>query len=318
MDQTEEQKKAKKREGDRRYRANRKADFKRLQKAEVHLTALVEGLQNQTRQLGEHNEWLMGKVSNLEHTIHELHLQNQQLMQESIKTVDSFFDIGSFPSPNEEVAIGNSITQLPGSSQFAIQYSDELVEDFIKKLYVREKSNVSFSDFEGLRDEIEMSGINSLPPSLAPIDTSIKEIYGDFAADGTQSSCTAMPSHIVFCAAIKEMQNLSLQQIDERKILLWRDAINSVLNINFKVEFAIEHLKQIARAYFGLKALSEQDNVSELWDIRKRISELEIEKRDLEGKYAERVEERSSEIRKQCVRAAEYFDGYSLCVGLLY
>ncbi|XVE58079.1 hypothetical protein DITRI_Ditri04bG0141700 [Diplodiscus trichospermus] len=143
-------------------------------------------------------------------------------------------------SQNEEVA--NNYNQCPGSSQVviqsqvAIQYTDEVVEDFIKKLDVKEKSNVDFSDFEGLKEEIKTSGINDLPPSLAPFDARINDIFGDIAAYSTQSNCSAMPSRILFYAAIKEMHNLQLVQIDERKILLWRDAINSALNINFKAE----------------------------------------------------------------------------------
>lgn len=224
-----------------------------------------------------------------------------------------------FLSPNEEVANNEPITRCLGSSQSTTQHADEPVEDFIKKLDVKEKSNVGFSDFDGLVEEMASSGIiNSLPPSLAPIDTKMKAIFGEIDADTTQSSCTAMPSRILFCAAIKEMNNLQLEQIDKTKILLWRNAINCALNINFRVEFAIRHLKKIARAYYGLKAQREQVNDPELMSIVEKISRLVNEQRALELKHAQKVEGQTSEMRKQCVHDAEYFVGKSLSAGLLH
>ncbi|XVE58078.1 hypothetical protein DITRI_Ditri04bG0141600 [Diplodiscus trichospermus] len=150
-----------------------------------------------------------------------------------------------------------------------------------KKLDAREKSNVDCSNFEGLIEEIETSGI-SLPPSFVPFDTRIKEIFGDIAADSRLSNYVTMACHILFCTTIREMSSLQLEHVDDKKILLWRDAINGALFMNFKVEFAIEHSKKIARAYFGLKELSEQVNNPEFMSITKRISELVIEQRTLE------------------------------------
>ncbi|KAK6263312.1 hypothetical protein QUC31_009128 [Theobroma cacao] len=123
-----------------------------------------------------------------------------------------------------------------------------------------------------------------------------------------------MPSRILLCAAIKEMNELQLESIDQKKMLLWRDAINSAFNINFKVDFAIEHLKKIGRAYFGLKARNDQ----ELRSIEEKISTLQIELSNWEEKHAKKVEEQNSEVRKECLRDAEYFQGKSLSVGLLH
>ncbi|XP_017972704.1 PREDICTED: uncharacterized protein LOC18606762 isoform X1 [Theobroma cacao] len=175
-------------------------------------------------------------------------------------------------------------------------------------------SQVDFSDFSGLMEEVVKSGTVTLPPSLALTDKKIEKKYGEIAAESKQSSCTAMPSRILLCAAIKEMDELQLESIDEKKMLLWRDAINSALNINFKVDFAIEHLKKIGRAYFGLKARNDQ----ELRSIEEKISTLQIELSDWEEKRAKKVEEQNSEVRKECLRYAEYFQGKSLSAGLLH
>ncbi|WRX17113.1 hypothetical protein QQP08_009600 [Theobroma cacao] len=219
------------------------------------------------------------------------------------------------PTHSEEDAANNvHITQGPRSSQGGRMYTDELVQDFSRKLDAKDKSQVDFSDFSGLMEEVVKSGTVTLPPSLALTDKKIEKKYGEIAAESKQSSCTAMPSRILLCAAIKEMDELQLESIDEKKMLLWRDAINSALNINFKVDFAIEHLKKIGHAYFGLKARNDQ----ELRSIEEKISTLQIELSDWEEKRAKKVEEQNSEVRKDCPRYAEYFQGKSLSAGLLH
>ncbi|KAK6263310.1 hypothetical protein QUC31_009126 [Theobroma cacao] len=218
------------------------------------------------------------------------------------------------PTHSEDAANNAHITQGPRSSQGVRMYTDELVHDFTRKLDGKDKSQVDFSDFSGLMEEVVKSGTVTLPLSLALIDKKIEKKYGEIAAESKQSSCTAMPSRILLCAAIKEMDELQLESIDEKKMLLWRDAINSALNINFKVNFAIEHLKKIGRAYFGLKARNDQ----ELRSIEEKISTLQIELSDWEEKRAKKVEEQNSEVRKECLRDAEYFQGKSLSAGLLH
>ncbi|XP_021297498.1 uncharacterized protein LOC110426581 [Herrania umbratica] len=193
-------------------------------------------------------------------------------------------------------------------------YTDELVHDFAKKLDAKYKSQVDFSDFSALMEGVVKSGTVTLPPSLALIDKKIEKKYGEIAAKNKQSSCTAMPGRILLCAAIKEMDELQLESIDQNKMLLWGDAINSALNINFKVDFAIEHLKKIGHAYFGFKARNDQ----ELRSLEEKIPTLQTELSDLEEKLAKKAEEQNSEVRKECLRDAEYFQGKSLSAGLLH
>ncbi|KAH1064018.1 hypothetical protein J1N35_029005, partial [Gossypium stocksii] len=57
--------------------------------------------------------------------------------------------------------------------------------------------------------------------------------------------------YIMFCAFVKEMRNLRQEQVTEGLMLKWRVAIKDVLCINFKVDFAMEHLKKISCAYIS-------------------------------------------------------------------
>ncbi|TYI70100.1 hypothetical protein E1A91_D08G198100v1 [Gossypium mustelinum] len=129
----------------------------------------------------------------------------------------------------------------------------------MEQLNANVKSEVDYSHFEilekGLGKDLIMVGRFNVPLRLAPIADRIYDIYGDITACSTQSDCAAKPSYILFGAAIKEMDDLKLDQVNETKILLWRDAINNAHNLQFGVGFAIEHLKRIARAYIGFKAI---------------------------------------------------------------
>ncbi|KAK6251498.1 hypothetical protein SCA6_005503 [Theobroma cacao] len=83
-----------------------------------------------------------------------------------------------------------------------------------EKLDAKDKSQVDFSDFRGLMEEVVKSGTVTLPPSLALIDKKIEKKYGEIAAESKQSSCTAMPSRVLLCAEIEEMDELQLESID--------------------------------------------------------------------------------------------------------
>ena len=181
-------------------------------------------------------------------------------------------------------------------SSHTVMYTAELVQDFIEKLDVKEKSKVDFPDFEGLEEELEKSGSRSLPHSLVPIDMILKKHYGDITAESNQSTPLIRASYILFCSVIKEMDQLQLEQLDLDKMILWRDAINSGLSIGFKASFAIEHLKKIAHAYFGSK---------ELESMKERMSKL---KTDLHI-----AEMQSSEM---CSNGPHDFQGKPVSTGL--
>ncbi|OMP02910.1 hypothetical protein COLO4_10755 [Corchorus olitorius] len=207
--------------------------------------------------------------------------------------------------PNKEPRHESSHTQM--------QYTDEFIKEFIEKLGEKEKSRVDFPDFKGLTEELEKSGRLTLPPSLVPIHETLEKSYGDITAESNQSIPLIRDSYILFCSVIKEMNQLQLEHVDLNKLIIWRDAINSGLSIGFKGDFAIDRLKKIARAYFGYKAQTDQ----ELKSLEDRISELKAELNVLEKKHNRIVEEkRNSEMRRQCQRDQEYFQGKPLSTGL--
>ncbi|XVF51262.1 hypothetical protein PTKIN_Ptkin04bG0170600 [Pterospermum kingtungense] len=219
--------------------------------------------------------------------------------------------------PNEQIANSEPVTEAQGSTAVNMAYADELVADFMVKLDAKYKNRVDFSDFKGLIEELKTTGIEHLPPSLAPIHERIQRVYGDITADSRLSACIVRTCYILLCSVIKEMDELKLDQIDQKKMLFWRDAVNSCLSNEIHCNFAIDHLKNIARAYYGLKAWNNRGNdEKELESIQQRISELNIELESLEEKHAKKLEEQNSEVRKLCIHVAQQFLGKPLSTFL--
>ncbi|GMI86046.1 hypothetical protein HRI_002273900 [Hibiscus trionum] len=145
------------------------------------------------------------------------------------------------------------------------------VTDILIKLEADDESKVNFSDFAGLDGERITLGRYSFPHSLRPIVTKIVYAYGDVSTSSKMNQNIVETVYIIFCASIKEMSDLRLEQVTEDRILKWRDAIKDALRINFKVDFAMKHLKKIASAYIGLIERQKLNNVAS------RISDLETE-----------------------------------------
>ncbi|PPD89087.1 hypothetical protein GOBAR_DD14010 [Gossypium barbadense] len=164
---------------------------------------------------------------------------------------------------------------------------DECVESFMEQLKAKVKSEVHYSDFqileEDLGKDLRMVGRFSVPLRLAIIANRIKDGFGDITSRSSQT-------------AIKEMDDLKLDQVNETKLLLWRDAINNALNLQFNVDFAIKHLFKIARAYFGFKVMEGKSG------------EEMLKLKNVDG---------NMEVPEACLREAEYFCGKPLSTGLL-
>ncbi|XP_038997842.1 uncharacterized protein LOC120122870 [Hibiscus syriacus] len=124
---------------------------------------------------------------------------------------------------------------------------------FLMKIEEDVASNVDFPDFMiCFNGEQKTIGAYSFPLSLVPTVERIIKVHGDVSASSSvKNSNITGKIFLFFCATIREMEDLKLHEVTEKKMLTWRDAIKDALRINFKVEFAMSHLKKIARAYFG-------------------------------------------------------------------
>ncbi|KAK5813015.1 hypothetical protein PVK06_028461 [Gossypium arboreum] len=152
----------------------------------------------------------------------------------------------------------------------------KVVENLMEQVNANVKSEVDNSHFEILEKGLgkDLKTVRRFRASLAML-------------------LKTKPSYILFCAAIKEMDDLKLDQVNETKILLWRDAINNAHNLQFGVDFAIKHLKRIARAYIGFKAMKRKSNTKDTLNNKDGFME-------------------------DCFREAKYFLGKPLSICLFH
>ncbi|EOY25104.1 Fiber protein Fb17 [Theobroma cacao] len=316
-----------KNERDRQRRRGLKLEFERLQNVAAkyqemaplldELRVEVTTVRNVISQLAEESRRLNDVEPHLTRKIHQLdnivrqnqteQIERRQLLSQwQFKTQAMVLPTIGKEASNEPIDLGVE------SSRSDIWYTDEFLQDFIEKLDDKEKSRVDFLDFKGLPEELEKCGRFSLPPSLVPIHEILDKAYGDITAESNQSNPVIRDSYILFCSVIKEMNEVQLEQVDLDKMILWRDAINSGLSIGFRGNFAIEHLKKIARAYFGSKAWNDQ----ELKSLEERMSELKAELYGLEQQHYSIIERQSSEMCRECLQDQQYFQGKPLSTGL--
>ncbi|KAK5844456.1 hypothetical protein PVK06_000596 [Gossypium arboreum] len=211
-------------------------------------------------------------------------------------------------TPNARAAVNEPATEHPESAQSgscSAEVAKIKLPKFLTEFHTEVASNVDLSDFTGLEGEQRRFGRFSFPLSLIPTVERINSVYGDISATSLVSPSVSATVYVLFCAVIREMEHLRLEEVTEDIILKWRDVIKDALRLGFNVAFAMEHLKKVAYAYFG------QPGCKLLHYIDSKISTLEAEVNDWKKKRAEIYEE-----SKMCINAAENFIGLPVSTGL--
>ncbi|KAB2086617.1 hypothetical protein ES319_A04G044300v1 [Gossypium barbadense] len=259
----------------------RVSDYKYRQKRKI--TADEQAAE--IKHLKEENEQLNAENSRLKQKI-ELLLPHGQLEHQCVSAQDHH---GSRPEASDrgcvvgrkrcktsearcvkkrQRGISNAIQK--NSEAGTCSNDDTSISDLLMKIDA-DQTVLRFPHFSGLDGKHVTIGKYCLPLSLHPTLKLIIKVYGDVAATSKMNPRVTESIYRVLCASIKEMHDLRLEQITECRILKWRDAIKIALRGNFKVNFAMEHLKKIACAYIGLM------EHQRLEEVALRISKLEAE-----------------------------------------
>ncbi|TYG82138.1 hypothetical protein ES288_D01G063400v1 [Gossypium darwinii] len=177
----------------------------------------------------------------------------------------------------------------------------------LKRIGGKKKSKVTYSDFPGLDiDERVAVGEYSFPKSLKSTVENITNTYGDVSKNSIMPQCVDETIYILFCATIKEMDDLQLPKVTENCIIKWSDTIKAALGIKFDVGFAMDHLKdKIIPAFVGHRHCQRVDEIEE------NISKLEADLNALKQDHAKECEQ--SKVYKD---AMDKFDGKSVSSGL--
>ncbi|PPR84701.1 hypothetical protein GOBAR_AA36008 [Gossypium barbadense] len=185
--------------------------------------------------------------------------------------------------------------------------SRALMARILKRIGEKRKSKVTYSDFPGLDiDERVAVGEYSFPKSLKSTVENITNMYGDVSKNSTMPQCVDETIYILFCATIKEMDDLQLHKVTENFIFKWSDTIKAALGIKFDVGFAMDHLKyKIIPAFVG------QIHCQWVDEMEEKISNLEASLNALKQDHAKECEQ--SKVYKD---AMDKFNGKSVSSGL--
>ncbi|OMO59985.1 hypothetical protein CCACVL1_24487 [Corchorus capsularis] len=336
---SEAEKKRRKRQIDAKYRQSKKDEMELLSSENRHQKLENERLTLENERLKEHIRGQQGKKQRTEEVLErqdscitqsisqvdnqgayvQYHLQDPHQWVDDSNNEGAIYGFDGLEmndlqslllSENEMIrnggiAINEPTAEHPESSQTASCHAEMAKTKFLMKLDEEVVSNVDSSDFTGLGGERRKVGRYSFPLSLIPTVERIRHVYGDISAPCLISPSASGEIYVLFCAMIKEMDDLRLEEITENKMLKWRDVIKDALRLKFNVQFAMEHLKKIACAYFG------SPGRIVLQDIDAKISKLEAEVNDWKKERAKIYEE-----SKLSVDAAEKFTGVPVSQGL--
>ncbi|XP_017605585.1 uncharacterized protein LOC108452321 [Gossypium arboreum] len=206
----------------------------------------------------------------------------------------------------------NFFTTVSGTAP-NMQYNDEDVDRLIARItdenIPSDLATNSVGDLlGGARERVNKYEIPSLLVSTAQ---HIFNDHGDITRKCKLSDLTVQTIFVLFCAAIKEMVDLSLENVNVEIIWKLRHPIMDAKRIEFDAEFAMKRLITIVHGYFGLKARQDRHKL-ERWvaslraddeTLRKGLEKKSQEIQDTEAKLR-RLESHKCKI---CLESMEKF-----------
>ncbi|KAB2060050.1 hypothetical protein ES319_A11G351200v1 [Gossypium barbadense] len=134
---------------------------------------------------------------------------------------------------------------LPTREEFQSKFSE-----LEKEIYAKDNNKVDVEDFPGLQQALDnITGWGKLPNYLEPIAIRIE------AARGKATEISQIGSQLLVCAAIKEMENLLVKDLDLDRLKKWGATLNKAKEHGFQVGFADNLLELKLLAYFATQLL---------------------------------------------------------------
>uniref|UniRef100_A0A7N2MIW9 Uncharacterized protein n=1 Tax=Quercus lobata TaxID=97700 RepID=A0A7N2MIW9_QUELO len=165
-------------------------------------------------------------------------------------------------------------------------------------------------------EEVVKVGDYVVPMRLAPIIKHLLSKHGDVSAKSTVSPMAKQYLYIVLCECLYSMANTRVVDITKDLLLNWWTSFKILESTRFEIQFALNHLKRVADAYFGRYVERRLENIDgdiaklsiELQNLLNKIETLK-NKRDLESVKSKSIEE--------CLREASALQYGKASSGLL-
>ncbi|XP_050271871.1 uncharacterized protein LOC126715345 isoform X2 [Quercus robur] len=180
---------------------------------------------------------------------------------------------------------GPILTGVAAPSQFEVDNNSTTVPDpaseaaaFFTRFDQPEVNDLDPADFWGARSSyVDFHGFR-VPEECAPHLEGIYRSRGDFMR-GFLFGRSAREHFLKLLGSVmNDIEHNSIDTISAEKILQWRAAVQELIRVGFAVEFMLDHLREIARAFFMKKVQPTVDAIDT------RIEALKKEVTDLEGR----------------------------------
>ncbi|KAK7820439.1 hypothetical protein CFP56_038903 [Quercus suber] len=202
-------------------------------------------------------------------------------------------------------------------------FSDEAYEQFMEFL----DSGKGFLDtledpekFAKVKEEFAKVGKYMFPLRLANILVQLLSRHGDVSAKSTLSPMAKLYLFIVLCECMCSMTNTRVVDITKDLILDWWTSLKMLQAARFEIQFAFNHLKRVAHAYFGLYVKKRVENFNtvlselhkEVQNLQNKIEVLEKKREDIRS-----AESAKSNLIEECMREATILKHAIASTGLI-
>nr|XP_023873147.1 uncharacterized protein LOC111985721 [Quercus suber] len=176
------------------------------------------------------------------------------------------------------------LTSVTAPSQFEVGSSSATVPDptrevaaFFTRFDQPEVNNLDPADFWGARSPyVDFHGFR-VPGECAPHLEAVYRSHGDFMRGFFLGRSTREHFLKLLGSVMNDIEHNSIDTISAERILQWKAAVQELIRVGFAVEFMLDHLREIAQAFFIKKVQSAVDAIDT------RIEALKKEVADLEG-----------------------------------
>ncbi|KAH1084449.1 hypothetical protein J1N35_024210 [Gossypium stocksii] len=181
------------------------------------------------------------KPRQLRYRLESLTTKEEKFIKSSVpEIVESYDDPTKRGINNVKVTATDYLTREGVRSKFC---------DLENQLYDKGNDKVEFKDFPGLEQALKNTTRGKLPEYLESIAIQIEEDRGK------TTDVFHIPIQVLLCAAIKEMKDFSVEDLDWGSLKKWSATLNCAKKYGFQVGFTDNLLKKNLLAYFAIQIL---------------------------------------------------------------
>ncbi|KAL4654022.1 hypothetical protein ACB092_01G348000 [Castanea dentata] len=193
--------------------------------------------------------------------------------------------VSATPAAPTSMGPGPILTGVTAPFQFEVGSSSATILDpaseaaaFFTRFDQPEVNDLDPADFWAARSPyVDFHGFK-VPGECAPHLEALYRSRGDFMQGFLLGRSTREHFLKLLGSVMNDMEHNFIDTISAERILQWRAAVQELIRVGFAVEFMLDHLREIARAFFMKKVQLVVDTIDT------RIEALKKEVADLEGR----------------------------------